>query len=270
MADGSDHVVSGSRARGPTAGPKTTIQSVRRASQLLLAVAHAPDGISAKQAATQFELTLPTAYHLLATLAAEGLVVKDSRRQYLLGPRAAVIAAAVSRDTRAPEYYLDPLRELATSTGETAYLSAWRNGAITVLQSIEGQHAVRVSGLAPGYDENFHARASGKLLLAFAPAADRDRLLSGRSLIALTANTITDVPTLLTELDVVRRDSLAYDRAEFRDGVDCVAAPITEDGAVVACFTVSAPSDRWTLESERLVTAVRLAAERASNLRVTD
>src|SRR5690348_6866796 len=93
-----------SSAEKPTG--KTTIQSVSRASRLLLAVAASPDGLSAKAASDQFGLSMPTTYHLLTTLAAEGLLVKDARRQYMLGPRAAVLAAAISRDNRAPEYYL--------------------------------------------------------------------------------------------------------------------------------------------------------------------
>ena len=251
-------------------GGKTTIQSVSRASRLLLAVAASPEGLSAKAAADQFGLSLPTTYHLLSTLAAEGLLVKDSRRQYVLGPRAAVLAAAVHRDRRAPEYYLGPLRDLAAATGETAYLSAWRNDAIVVLETIEGQQAVRVAGLTTGYDENVHARASGKLLLAFAAKADRDRLLAKASLKRLTPNTITDRRKLDREFGIILRERIAYDHGEFHPGVDCTSAPITEDGIVVACYTVSVPSERWVTESDNLVNEVQRAAEKASNLRIVE
>lgn len=249
---------------------KTTIQSVSRASQLLLAVAGSPDGLSAKVASEQFGLSMPTTYHLLTTLAAEGLLVKDARRQYVLGPRAAVLAAAVSRDSRAPEYYLKPLRDLATATAETAYLSAWRNGSIVVLQTIEGAHAVRVAGLTAGYGDNVHARASGKLLLAFACEADRDRILDTTPLRALTPRTITNRQTLEAEFGKIRRDRIAFDRGEFHDGVDCVSAPITEDGVVVACYTVSVPSERWNTEHEHIINEVQRAAEKASNLRIVE
>jgi DNA-binding IclR family transcriptional regulator len=249
---------------------KTTIQSVSRASRLLLAVAASPDGLSAKAASEHFGLSMPTTYHLLTTLAAEGLLVKDARRHYMLGPRAAVIAAAVSRDNRAPEYYLQPLRDLAAATGETAYLSAWRNGSIAVLQTVEGAHAVRVAGLTAGYGDNVHARASGKLLLAFASPADRERTLSVKPLRALTTNTITDRSLLEKEFEKIRRERISFDHGEFFEGVDCVSAPITEDGFVVACYAVSVPSARWATEQEQIVNEVQRAAEKVSNLRILE
>lgn len=248
---------------------KTTIQSVSRAARLLLAVAAAPEGVSAKTAADSLGLSLPTAYHLLTTLAAEGLLAKDSRRRYVLGPRTAVLAAAVIRNSSAPEYYLRPLRDLATVTGETAYLAAWRNGAITVLETIEGARAVRVAGLAAGYKDNVHARASGKLLLAFAPDIDRNRLLSEAQLRPLTSRTITDPSQLDKELEKIRAERIAFDLGEFNDSVVCVSVPITEDSIVVGCYTVSAPSIRWAAECESIIKEVRRAGERASNLRVT-
>jgi IclR family transcriptional regulator, acetate operon repressor len=251
------------------ANGKTTIQSVTRAARLLLKVAASPDGISAKTAAKELGLSLPTTYHLLTTLTAEGLLAKDSRRFYMLGPRAAVLAAAVQRDTRAPEYYMGPLRELAAATGETAYLAAWRNGAITVLQTIEGARAVRVAGLATGYADNIHARASGKLLMAFAPPADRERLLASTPLRSLTCNTITDRDQLDAELQKIRAEGLAYDLCEFNESVYCVSAPIIEASVVVGCYTVSMPSERWPTQREHTVRAVQVAAKAASNLRMT-
>jgi IclR family acetate operon transcriptional repressor len=249
---------------------RTTIQSVSRASRLLFAVAAEPDGLAAKAAAEQLGLSLPTTYHLLTTLVAEGLLAKDSRRRYVLGPRAGVIAAAVNRDNRAPEYYVAPLRDLAARTGETAYLSAWRSGAITVLSTVEGAHAVRVAGLSAGYRDNEHARASGKLLLAFASPADRDRLLNGSTLRRLTPATITDRSLLDAEFERIREEGLAYDRGEFYEGVECVSAPIIEGGTVVACYTVSTPADRFAADPQKIIDAVRAAGGAASNLRLMD
>jgi IclR family acetate operon transcriptional repressor len=251
---------------GDKANGKTTIQSVTRAARLLLAIAASPGGLPAKAAAEEFGLPLPTVYHLLTTLTAEGLLAKDSRRYYVLGPRAAVLAAAVQRDTRAPEYYMGPLRDLAAVTGETAYLAAWRNGAITVLQTIEGARAVRVAGLATGYADNIHARASGKLLMAFAPAADRERLLATTPLRPLTSKTITDGDQLEAELQKIRSERLAFDLCEFNESVYCVSAPIVEASVVVGCYTVSMPSERWPTQREHIVRAVQHAAESASNL----
>ena len=146
----------------------TTIRSVARASRILVQLGEQPDGRTAKEVAVALELALPTTYHLLGTLVAEGFVAKDSRRRYRLGPALGTIADAYVRQFSPPEYLLGPLHQLADETGETVYVVTWRHDRIVVLASVEGDSAVRVSGANLGYVESAHARASGKLLLAFA------------------------------------------------------------------------------------------------------
>ena len=90
-----------------------------------------------------------------------------------------------------PERYLKALNYLADTTGETAYLSAWRRGEIVVLATVEGSQAVRVVGLTAGYSENIHARASGKLLLAYSPEETREQTVKSLVLRRLTDATIT-------------------------------------------------------------------------------
>jgi DNA-binding IclR family transcriptional regulator len=111
-----------------------------------------------------------------------------------------------------------------------------------------------------------HARASGKLLLAFAPAAERDRLLSETQLRPLTSRTITDPSKLDKELEKIRAERIAFDLCEFHDNVVCVSVPITEASVVVGCYTVSIPSERWTADRQHIINEVRCAAEKASNL----
>ena len=243
----------------------TRIQSVSRAARLLLAVASSDDGLTVKEVASRFDLSTPTAYHLLNTLVHERLLFKDRSKRYLLGPGASVIAGAYNRQNPIPERYSNALNVLAEESGETAYLSAWQNGAIAVLASVEGSHAVRVAGLTAGYSENVHARASGKLLLAFASHELRESVLRRTDLTAITPHTIVSRAELDREFELIREQDLAWDRQEFREGVECVSAPIRENGVVVACLTLSCPAERFALRKKDLVQvlvrATRLASE---------
>lgn len=241
-------------------GNPTRIQSVSRAVRVLLAVAGSEQGLLAKEVSSQFEFSLPTSYHLLNTMVAEGILYKDEKRRFTVGAGAAVIAEAFNRRTAAPESHLRALEDLAYTTGETAYLSAWRRNEIVVLATIEGSHAVRVKGLTTGYSHNIHARASGKLLLAFCPDDVREQLLERLVLQKLTASTITDSVRLRQELELIRAADISYDRQEFYDGVDCVSAPIREGGTVVASLTVSCPAARFAERRERIVESLMRAA----------
>lgn len=229
---------------------RPAVQSVARAARILLAVASAPEGLTAKEVAGAFGLALPTAYHLLSTLTDEGLLAKDRQRRYVVGPKAAVVAHAMMRDAAPPESYVRALRRLAEATGEMAYLSAWRRGQIEVLDTVAGAHAVAVGAIATGFCGDPHARATGKLLLAFADEVVREAVLRATPLRPLTPHTITDEERLRGELERAREDGYACDREEYALGVTCVSAPIREEGIVVAALTISAPTPRF-LEHER-------------------
>ena len=91
----------------------TTIRSVARASRILVYLGEQIDGRTAKEVADELELALPTAYHLLGTLVAEGLVAKDSRRRYQAGTRDRADCGRVRqsvRTARIPPRALAPTR----------------------------------------------------------------------------------------------------------------------------------------------------------------
>ena len=104
----------------------------------------APDGQGDRQ---DFGLTLPTAYHVLNTLTAEELLIKDDTRHYRVGPQIGVLSDAFLRELTVPEHLLMPTADLADATGETTYMSAWRGSRIVILASVEGAHAIRVPEL---------------------------------------------------------------------------------------------------------------------------
>lgn len=243
-------------------GP-TRVRAAQRAARLLLQVARRDGGCSATEAAAALDLAVPTAYHLLKTLEDEGLLARDGRRGFVLGPRVAVLAEAHLRDATVPDYLAQPLRALAAETEETAYLTAWRGGEIHVLESVEGANAVRVAGAERGRYLHPHARASGKLLLAYARPEQRAAELGREPLARVTPNTIVEPDALERELEAIRERGWAEDREEFAEGVACVAAPALVDDVVVAAFTVSAPVERYRRRPEALCAAVRRAARAA-------
>jgi IclR family acetate operon transcriptional repressor len=242
----------------------TRIQSVDRAARLLLWVTAQSDGATASEAARAIGLAVPTTYHLLNTLVASGLLAKDSRRRYGPGPKVAILAEAHLRTDRVPEYLLLPLRALAQSTGETAYLAGWRGREIRAQASVQGTSAVRVAEVERGPYRHAHARATGKLLLAFADEQLRTAYLDANPLERITERTVCDPHELEAELRRIREDGYAVDEEEFIPGVSCVAAPVLEDGIAVATYTVSAPADRFSSAREELLHAVLGAARSAS------
>jgi IclR family acetate operon transcriptional repressor len=230
----------------------TRIQSVARAARVLLWTADQPHGASAKEVAAAHGLALPTTYHLLNTLVDEGLLAKDSQGRYILGRSAAILAEAHLRGRSVPETMLAALRELTRRTEETTYLADWGEADIRVLASVEGRQMVRVAEVGSGVYSNGHARANGKVLLAYAAPQVRDAYLRAHPIVPVTGATITTREALDRELKLVRERGYAYDEEEFAPGVSCVAAPVLQNGHVVASLGIVAPTDRFLRGREDL------------------
>jgi IclR family transcriptional regulator, acetate operon repressor len=245
----------------------TAIRSVSRAARILVHLGEQQESRSAKEIASALGLALPTAYHLLGTLVNEGLLTKDSGRQYQLGPALAALSDAYMRQFTPPDYLVGPLRELAETSGETAYVGCWRQNRLAVLASVEGRNAVRVSGVHVGFAGAAHARASGKVLLAFAPDALRESYLLENALEPVTRRTIVEPGELRLELERTRLRGYALDEEEFREGVACVAAPLLDRGFPVAAYSLSAPVERFRRRREELIDLVVDAARQAADVR---
>ena len=97
-----------------------------------------------------------------------------------------------------------------------------------------------------GKQTPLHCTSNGKVLLAFLPDAERQRLLE-QPLHRFTARTITELKTLEKQLSRVRHDGWAFTLEELEIGLNAVAAPVRgADGSVHAAVSVAGPSYRVT------------------------
>jgi IclR family acetate operon transcriptional repressor len=233
----------------------TRIRSVSRAAGVLELVARdgRGGGMRAAEIATSLGMPLPTAYHVLSTLADEGLLTKTDDRRYQLGPKVGLLAEAFAAQISAPELLVGRLRELSDRTGETAYLSAWRRGDAVLISIIDGKRTVRVAGVHLGYSGLAHARASGKVLLAYGRPGTLEEYLRRHSMELQTERTVTDARALEAEIVRTRAAGYAIDEGEFAEGVSCVAAPVG-DGTMA--MGISAPSERFRAVRDELIAAV--------------
>jgi DNA-binding IclR family transcriptional regulator len=232
--------------------------------RLLTLIASGETDGTAKALARATGIAAPTTHHLLSTLVHERMLAKESTARYVLGTKVAVLADALERAVSAPEYLLEPLRQLAASTGETSYVAAWRGGDIRVLASIEGHQPVRVS-LPLGSYTDAHARATGRLLLAMTSEEVRRAYLAAHPLRVLTPRTIAEPTRLEADFEQIRANGYAVDEEHFQPGVSCVAAPVIDEGVVVAAYSISVPSPRFAESKPRLIDAVLSVAQAATS-----
>ncbi len=239
------------------------VRSVEKASTILLLIAR-EGGLSARETAAHLDMPVSTAYQLMETLVSSQILSKDTKRVYDIGPAVGILADAFLGRRSPPEFLSAPLRELAAQTKETVYLTAWKDGDAVILEVLEGKGTLRVAGLHAGTRGDVHARAAGKVLLAFSDDDTVERYLVSHRLHPRTKYSITEPATFKRELRKVRKLGFAVDRQEFSEGVIAISVPVLNDGAVVAAYSLAVPVHRFESNFEKFRAALFEAAQSAT------
>jgi IclR family acetate operon transcriptional repressor len=236
------------------------VQSAARAVAILLAVAQRDEGLTTREISEQLDIGRQAVYHLLHTLVATGMLTRTEGNRYVLGLRVATLATGFSRQLAPSEHLGSLVRTLAHRTGETAYAAGWWSGEIATLTIARGTNAVQAAEVPQGYVGKAHARASGKLLLAFASPDLRASYLDTHALEPSGPNTIIDRGALERELDRIREQGYSVDDEEFARGLACIAVPL-DSGRSPFVLAVSGPKDRILDERDRYLAIMREIVE---------
>ncbi|MGF0118287.1 IclR family transcriptional regulator [Promicromonospora sp. Marseille-Q5078] len=224
------------------------VQSVDRAVALLRAVARsgAPGDATVAALAVRCGLNRATAWRILTTLEAEGMVACDRRTgEWQIGVGLVELAGAGSVETviRSAHHVLE---RLCLQTGETAALAVFRSGRLTYVDEVAPTSVVAATW--HGRVVPFHATSTGKALLASLPPEAARKLLVGR-LKRYTDTTVTDRQALDVELEETRRRGYGVCRGEFEASAFGVSAPVLDsNGHPLAIVSIWGPGNRLTEE----------------------
>jgi DNA-binding IclR family transcriptional regulator len=231
------------------------VQSAARAIGILLEVAQSESGLTTKEISERVGIGRQATYHLLHTLVEAGMLTRAEGRRYLLGLRVGTLAEGFARQLAPNEHLAPMVRRLAADTGETSYATGWWSSEIAVLAVARGTNPVQAAEVSQGHIGHAHARASGKLLLAFAAPASRKAYLESHERMKLTPHTKTDLAELEAEFEEIRAQGYAADFEEYAEGLCCLAVPLAAAPSSFA-LAISAPRDRFYAERDRYLAAL--------------
>ena len=237
----------------PTARART-IQSVDRAAALLKAIADSPRPPTVVELAERTGLNRSTAWRLLATLDAHGLVERDDVSQrYRVGYAFLRIAASAEHDA-VVRRARPVLEQLALETSEAVNLALAKGFNLVYVDQVDPPQILAPNWL--GRVVPLHATSSGKAFLAHLTPAERDAVLGSR-LERYTRTTVTDRARLEAELDAAREDGYAICVGELEESLfGASAAVLSEQGRPLAIVSVWGPDRR--VPKERLPQIGRL------------
>ena len=182
----------------------------------------------------------------------------DGTGRYTMGPRALVLGAAFSAD-RGLAPITQVMKEVASKCQETCQMGILDQDRVLYVAREDAPQPIRlISWVGTRLPAN--ATAVGKALLSGLTNEEVRALYAG-GLPRLTEQTITDVETLLAQLEAVRRGELAMEREESTDQLACWAAPLRRKGTVFAALSISVPLFRCREEKIELVRRSLLTAQ---------
>jgi DNA-binding IclR family transcriptional regulator len=181
-----------------------------------LAASPRPRGVS--DLARDLAISKARAHRHLRALVDRGYVRQDAETdRYEIGVKLMVLGEAVRERFGALGAMRPEMSRLREATGQAVTASALVEGAVTVLEVLQGRTLIEF-GIRPGARLEFRSSAHGLVALAFGPPALLEAELAGE------ADAGRD--DLLAEVDKVRRQGWATAADRVLAGVNALAAPV--------------------------------------------
>jgi DNA-binding IclR family transcriptional regulator len=195
--------------------------------------------LTLREIAQRLDQPKSTVHNLLATLAHYGFVEKLDDDSYALGTAIITLSQSVRVNVELRDRAAPLLRQLADSCRESVYLTVLDGDQSLYIYAIESPKRL-LARTAVGDRVSLHCTSVGKSMLATMPKHEVEGIVSQQALFPFTANTITDLDTLLAELEETRVRGFAIDDGEHETGTYCVGAPILDHrGQVIGACSVS-------------------------------
>ncbi len=212
-----------------SAPPGEGLHSVAMAFRILEYLAEQRGGVGVTALAAALGTSKSRAHRHLRTLVETGYIVQSPESEkYRIGNRLVTLGRAVAENFDLATLARDEMRALRDMLGQSVVISRTEGATAVVLATLTGREAIEIA-VKPGSILPPHCTAQGKLALAHADPAMRERVLLSR-LDLRTPHTITSAATLREELDRILARGWAVAPGESMVGVNALAAPIMEGG----------------------------------------
>jgi DNA-binding IclR family transcriptional regulator len=143
------------------------------------------------------------------------------------------------------------MQQLLTSTQETVHLNVVDGVERICIDRLESPLPLKAS-MPIGNRSPLYAGASSKCLLAFSSPDFIESYLRQVKLVPLTAETITEMDQLGTEIALTKKRGYALSLGERTPGLGSLSAPILgHNGTVLAAVSLAIPELRFTSRRHR-------------------
>jgi DNA-binding IclR family transcriptional regulator len=242
------------------------IQVLDRALAILEILSQEGPDLSLAEISERLQLHKSTAHRLMMVLERYKLIEKNSvSGRYRLGLKLFELGTKAVSQLDLRERARPFLERVVLETGETVHLCIMDDTEVVYLDKVEPTRSVRMAS-SVGRRNPAYCTAVGKAMMAYLSEAEVESIVRKQGLKPLTANTLTTLYELKTDLATIRKRGYAIDDEENEEGVRCVGCVVRgHSGEPVAAISISGPAFRVTKEKvEHLAIPVVAAARSLS------
>ena len=243
--------------------PRDLVGSLQKGLGVVEILAAAPGGMTLTEVATAAGLTRAGARRLLITLVASGFARQDDRR-FALSAKLLSLTRTWMGGSSLWRYAEPIMRGVSEELGESCSAAVLDGEDVVYVARVAGRRIMSVA-LGVGARLPAYCTSMGRVLLSELDAPELTRFLAQATIIAKTAETVTDRAALASEMAKARQAGYAIVDQELELGLSSIAVPVRDkSGRIVAALNVSTQSARVSRAEmkQAILPALRGAARR--------
>jgi DNA-binding IclR family transcriptional regulator len=204
--------------------------------------------------ASQLGINRTRVFRILKTLENRGYVEFNPQLQgYRLGLKFLTLSENIRENIKLRQEAEPILRELSRVTGESSFLYVLFERRAVCIDFCKGENVLQIATII-GESLPLHIGSTPKVLLAYLPDEERERIIQEIEFTPFTPHTITDRNELRKRLNTIRDRGYDIDQEEYELGVDAIGAPVRDySGKVIAAMSVATPAIRFTSAQKDLI-----------------
>jgi len=174
---------------------------------------------------------------MLGTIEKEGFLEKNPEtKKYRLGIRFFELGMVYAFHLPLRRIIRPHIEQMSKELNLTVGWAILRNDRVIVVDRIQNMN-IDLLAQRIGLNLPIHSTAIGKLLLAYLPEEEQDKILESIDLTKFTKATVTDKKLIKEHLKVIKEKGYSTDKRETHDDLNGMAAPIRNtSGDVIAAI----------------------------------
>jgi DNA-binding IclR family transcriptional regulator len=226
-------------------------RSTLRVLEVLEKLSNSENGYTLTELTKILEIPKSSLYPIIQTLNREGyLSLNEETLKFTLGAKVLILSASYLNKNTVLNILKNEMQKLVNKFSETCQLAVLKDGEVLYLARIDSLEPIRL------------VSSEGKRLPAYCTSLGK-ALLSNHSFINLkelypnglkkmTPKTIDNIEDLYNEILEIRKTSIAYEKEEVTEHIQCYSVPIMKKDEVYMAVSVTIPTFRASLKEEEI------------------